>query len=140
MDIFNSYRTVAFEFISVSAAVCSAHVLSYSFNYLMYYDATYTFVILLCFMICPTQLSVNHVIGLPELVDSHSFIAWLANKRTYTEIAEYNGDVRMLTGSPKIAVCAHAQWRSTGLAENSPEGLARRRAAQVAMHRSCSLF
>ena len=41
-------------------------------------------------------------------------------------ITESNGNVRIFTGSCKIAVCSHAQCK---MAKNSPERLARRRAA-----------
>jgi len=47
-------------------------------------------------------------------------------------VAECNGHTRILTGSLEIAVCAHAQYK---FEQNSPERLARRRAAS-----SCNAF
>ena len=41
-------------------------------------------------------------------------------------VAKFNGDARMLIGNSEIAVCAHAQYK---FGQNSPEQLARRRAA-----------
>jgi len=46
-------------------------------------------------------------------------------------VARFNGDVKILIGSWKIAAMG---MRSTKLARNSPERLARRRRPQVAMH------
>jgi len=74
------------------------------------------------------------------VVNAHRLPKYL--HRIGKQVAESNDGFRILTGSSKIAVSAHAQSKFGQ--KSSPERLARRRDVgwwpQVAMHSSCDLF